>query len=34
MEQAMFGEVCGAMDRLDFERAGRLVSDLMRILNA
>ena len=33
-EQAMFGDLCGAMDRLDFERAGQFVSDLMRNLNA
>jgi HPt (histidine-containing phosphotransfer) domain-containing protein len=33
-DEAHFAELCVAMDRLDFERAGRLVSDLMRVLNA
>ena len=33
-DEALFSELCVAMDRLDFERAGRLVSDLMRALNA
>jgi HPt (histidine-containing phosphotransfer) domain-containing protein len=33
-DQALFAKLCDAMDRLEFERAGQLVSDLMRALNA
>jgi HPt (histidine-containing phosphotransfer) domain-containing protein len=33
MNQGLFAELCVSMDRLDFDRAGRLVSDLMKAVN-